>query len=164
MRHFLTFKTGKIPNVKKVYEAFKSYARRTEATSNGVETLVADLHKFAKYYCTMAIGQESDRRLPVAFRDLRELKVDVAYPLLLELYDDYSSGKLSCEDLVQAVRLIESYVFRRAVCSIPTNSLNKTFATFSPIAEERPILGEYSRPLPAIALLPSVSERRGVPA
>ena len=27
------------------------------------------------------------------------------------------------------VRLIESYVFRRAVCGIPTNSLGKTFAS-----------------------------------
>lgn len=130
MRHYLTFKTGDIPNVKKVYEAFKFYASRQEAKSNGVETILADLHKFAKYYCAMAIGQESDPRLAMAFRDLRELKVDVAYPLLLELYDDYSNGRLSREDLVQAVRLIESYVFRRAVCSIPTNSLNKTFATF----------------------------------
>ena len=130
MRHYLTFRTGEIPNVKRVYQAFKSYSHGTKASSNGVETLVADLHKFAKYYCAMAIGQESDPRLNMAFRDLRELKVDVAYPFLLELYDDYSTGKLSCEDLLQAVRLIESYVFRRAVCSIPTNSLNKTFATF----------------------------------
>ena len=29
------------------------------------------------------------------------------------------------------MRLIESYVFRRAVCAIPTNSLNRTFATFA---------------------------------
>jgi predicted transport protein len=34
------------------------------------------------------------------------------------------------EELLQALRMVESYVFRRAVCSIPTNSLNKTFATF----------------------------------
>ena len=111
MRHYLTFKTGDIPNVRKVYEVFKSYASRSEAASNGVETLVADLHKFADHYCAMALGRESERRLDWAFHDLRELKVDVAYPLLLELYDDYSSGKLSCDDLVQAVRLIESYVF-----------------------------------------------------
>jgi uncharacterized protein with ParB-like and HNH nuclease domain len=31
---------------------------------------------------------------------------------------------------VEVVRLIESYVFRRAACAIPTNSLNKTFSTF----------------------------------
>ena len=131
MRHYLTLKTGDIPNVRQVYEAFKTYASRTEAASNGVEELVADLHKFANHYCAMAIvGRESEPRLDVVFRDLRELKVDVAYPLLLELYDDYSRAKLSCEKLVRAVRLVESYVFRRAVCGIPTNSLNKTFATF----------------------------------
>ena len=67
----------------------------------------------------------------MAFGDLRELWVEVAYPFLLELYDDYSRGKMSCDDLVQAVRLVESYVFRRAVCGIPSNSHNKTFATFS---------------------------------
>ena len=33
-------------------------------------------------------------------------------------------------DFIHAVRLVEAYVFRRAVCAIPTNSLNKTFATF----------------------------------
>ena len=130
MRHYLTFKTGDIPNVRKVYEAFKFYARKTETASNGVESLVADLHRFSDHYCAMAIGRESEPRLAVAFQDLRDLKVDVAYPLLLELYDDYSSGKLPCENLLQAVRLIESYIFRRAVCVIPTNSLNKTFATF----------------------------------
>ena len=55
----------------------------------------------------------------------------MAYPLLLELYHDYADGTLSKPDFVQAVRLIETYVFRRAICSIPTNSLNKTFATFA---------------------------------
>jgi predicted transport protein len=70
-------------------------------------------------------------QLKKVFRDLRELKVDVAYPFLLELYHDFSNEILSKEDLVKAVRWVESYVFRRAVCSIPTNSMNKTFATFN---------------------------------
>ena len=114
MRHYLTLETGDIPNVRQVYEAFKSHARRQEAAPNGIETLVADLHQFADHYCAMALGREPEPRLAAAFRDLRDLKVDVAYPLLLELYDDYYRSKLSCEDLIEAVRLIESYVFRRA--------------------------------------------------
>ena len=56
--------------------------------------------------------------------------MDVAYPFLLELYADHVHGELPTEDFVRAVRLLEAYVFRRAVCAIPTNSLNKTFATF----------------------------------
>ena len=35
------------------------------------------------------------------------------------------------EDFLEAIRLIESYIFRRSICAIPTNSLNKTFATFA---------------------------------
>ena len=71
-----------------------------------------------------------DKQLALAFRDLRDLKVDVAFPFLLELYHDYVEGPLDKDDLAGAVRFVEAYVFRRAVCGIPTNSLNKTFATF----------------------------------
>lgn len=130
MRHYLTLHTDEIPRIGDVYEAFKAYARRPEVAEKGVDALVADINRFASYYCAMALGQEEDKALSAAFRDLRELKVDVAWPFLLELYDDYSQGLLMKEDLLRAARLVESYVFRRAVCTIPTNSLNKTFATF----------------------------------
>ena len=130
MRHYLTLKTGDIPNIRAVYEAFKSHARTPAIAAAGVDGLVADIHAFAGYYCAMALGKEAATKLAEAFRDLRELKVDVAYPFLLELYDDFANGRLESTDFEAAVRLIESYVFRRAVCAIPTNSLNKTFATF----------------------------------
>jgi predicted transport protein len=130
MRHYLTFKTGEIPNVKAVYEAFKTHARDSKIEVSGVDALVADIHTFADYFCAMALGNEQDRDLAVAFQDLRELKVDIAYPFLLEVYHDFAQGALQKSDFLQAVRLIEAYVFRRAVCAIPTNSLNKTFATF----------------------------------
>jgi uncharacterized protein with ParB-like and HNH nuclease domain/predicted transport protein len=130
MRHYLTLKTGEIPNVRAVYEAFKVHANMAEVAGAGVDELVAEIHKFAGYYCAMALGQEHDKPLAAAFRDLREMKVDVAYPFLLELYNDFAQGLLSSAEFAEAVRLIEAYVFRRAVCAIPTNSLNKTFATF----------------------------------
>ena len=130
MRDYLTFKTGEIPNVRAVYDAFRRHARTSEVAAAGVDALVADIHDFATYYCAMALDKEPDMSLATAFQDLRELKVDVAYPFLLELYSDYEGGLLTCKDFEQAVRLVEAYVFRRAVCAIPTNSLNKTFATF----------------------------------
>lgn len=131
MRHYLTVKTGDIPNIRNVYDAFKAYARAPKTAAAGVEALVEDIRGFARYYCAMALGAEKDPALKLAFADLRELRVDVAYPLLLELYADYDAGMLTGPELVQAVRLLESYVFRRAACAIPTNSMNKTFATFT---------------------------------
>ena len=84
----------------------------------------------------MALDKESTKDLASAFRDLRELRVDVAFPFLLELYDDSAQGRLPEEDFIRAVRLVEAYVFRRAVCAIPTNSLNKTFATFGRVLDK----------------------------
>lgn len=131
MRHYLTVKTGDIPRLDEVYEAFKSHARSIGATDAGVEPLVKEIRDYARYFCAMALGAENDPGLKLAFHDLRELKVDVAYPFLLELYHDYAAEVLGKEEFAEAIRLIEAYVFRRAICSIPTNSMNKTFATFT---------------------------------
>lgn len=128
MRDYITAKTGDIPNVREVYVAFKSYARRL---NGDVSDLVADIHSFAGYYCAIALGAEKDPILKQAFHDLRELKVDVAYPFLLGVYHDYHNKRLNTDELLQIVRWIESYVFRRAICAIPTNSMNKTFAGMS---------------------------------
>lgn len=131
MRHYLTVKTGNIPRMDEVYEAFKTHAREPKTAKAGVESLVKDIRSFARYYCAMALGAETDQALRNAFHDLRELKVDVAYPFFLELYHDYTEHDLLKDDFAAAVRLVESYVFRRAICAIPTNSMNKTFATFT---------------------------------
>lgn len=128
MRHYLTARTGEIPNVREVYVAFKSFARRLKGDTRD---LVADIHAYASYYCAMALGTEGDAALKQAFHDLRELKVDVAYPFLLDVYHDYKKGRLTSDEVLHIVRLVESYVFRRAICAIPTNSLNKTFAGMS---------------------------------
>lgn len=130
MRHFLTLKTGDIPNQREVYAAFKAFTQDEEVAKAGIENLVKEVRNHARYFCAMALKGESDPELRDAFADLRELKVDVAYPFLLHLYSDYAAGVLSQPDFVQIVRMIESYVFRRAVCGLPTNSMNKTFAEF----------------------------------
>jgi len=135
MRYYLTVKTGELPNINAVYDAFKGHARtsRDSAVSDNVhiETLVRDIRDYARHFCAMALGTETNPDLKRAFHDLCELKVDVAYPFLLELYHDYTMEILPKDDFVRSVRLVEAYVFRRAICAIPTNSMNKTFATFT---------------------------------
>ncbi len=130
MRHYLTVRTGDIPREREVYEAFKDYSRTTPIRDAGIEALIKEIRAFARYFCAIALGREPDAALGTAFHDLRELKVYVAYPLLLELYHDYANGTLSAADFAAALRLVEAYVFRRAVCAIPTSSVNLTFGTF----------------------------------
>lgn len=128
MRHFLTYRTGAIPKISDVYETFKAYSGQKSVKDSGIESLVHELHRASLHYCRMALGQETDNELRQAFDDLADFRVGVAYPLLLAIYEDYSSTRLQKDDFLRCIRVIESYVFRRAVCSIPTNSMNKTFA------------------------------------
>ncbi len=124
VRHYLTIKTGNIPNIKRVYEAFKDY-RQKEGI--GIEDLLKDLKKYCGYFCQIAFKKEADKGLNKALSFLVDLEMDVVYPLLLELYSDYSDGVLSNQDFIPIIALIESYICRRAVCGLGTNSLNKVF-------------------------------------
>lgn len=135
MRHYLTMKNRELPKIGEVYKAFKNYAI-PKIENDGMDALVADVHAYSGYYCAMALDKEKHRKLADAFADLDKFKVDVAFPFLLELYGDYASGQLSAEDFERAVRLVESYVLRRAICEIPTNSLNKTFASFGRVLKK----------------------------
>lgn len=128
MRHYLTLKTREIPNISKVYEAFKDYHIDRDLE---IEVLLQDVEKYCNYFCFIAFKKEQDKDLKKAFESFLELGADTAYPLLLELYNDYTNKVLSKKDFINIITIIESYVFRRAVCEISTNSLNKTFASFS---------------------------------
>ncbi|GAA9395978.1 hypothetical protein HpHA275_01050 [Helicobacter pylori] len=127
VRHYLTIKTRDIPNISKVYEAFKDY-RQKEGI--GIEDLLKDLQKYCGYFCQIAFKKETDKDLNKALGFLVDLEMDVIYPLLLELYSDYSDGVLSKDDFRRSIALIESYICRRAVCGLGTNSLNKVFPSF----------------------------------
>ncbi len=132
MRDYLTLKTGEVPKIKFVYDAFKKHKGGSKRdASESTEDLVADVRKYAEYYCSIALRKEGDSDLAYAFGDMRELKVEVSYPFLMKMYEDYNSGVLHKHEFLSAIRLVESYVFRRAVCAIPTNSHTTTFAALS---------------------------------
>nr|WP_187914491.1 DUF262 domain-containing protein [Helicobacter pylori] len=128
VRHYLTIKTGEIPNIKKVYEAFKDYQQKEGIE---IEDLLKDLQKYCGYFCQIAFKKEANKDLNKALSFLVDLEMDVIYPLLLELYSDYSDGVLSKQDFIPIIYLTESYICRRAVCGLGTNSLNKVFPSFT---------------------------------
>ncbi|WP_231202134.1 DUF262 and DUF1524 domain-containing protein [Helicobacter pylori] len=144
VRHYLTIKTREIPNINKVYAALKDYQQKERI---GIEDLLKDLQKYCGYFCQIVFKKEANKDLNEANKDLNEadkdkdlnkalgflvdLEMDVIYPLLLELYSDYKGGVLSKADFIPIIALIESYICRRAVCGLGTNSLNKVFPSFT---------------------------------
>jgi uncharacterized protein with ParB-like and HNH nuclease domain/predicted transport protein len=129
MRDYLTVKSpsGAIPKTGEVYAAFKTYVSSSDGEA-AIDSIVADIHQYSRYFVRLAFAREQDKEINEIIRDINALRVEVTYPFLLELYDDYSSQILSRADFVSILKLVESYVLRRAVCGLPPNSLNKTFA------------------------------------
>ncbi|GAA9897818.1 DUF262 and DUF1524 domain-containing protein [Helicobacter pylori] len=131
VRHYLTIKTREIPNISKIYVALKDYRQKKGI---GIEDLLKDLQKYCGYFCQIVFKKfkkEADKDLNKALGFLVDLDMDVVYPLLLELYSDYRDGVLSKDDFRCSIALIESYICRRAVCGLGTNSLNKVFPSFT---------------------------------
>ena len=128
MRDFLTVRLGRIPNLRDIYAEFKTLVQKMPG-GDQVQEIADDLHGFSRLYVRIALGKEPDADLKSSFDAINRLEFDVAYPFLVEFYEDYESGLFTKAEFLKMLRLIESYVFRRAVCGVPTNSLNKTFAT-----------------------------------
>ncbi len=152
VRHYLTIKTREIPNINKVYAVLKDYRQKERI---GIESLLKDLQKYCGYFCQIVFKKEADKDLKKALGFLVDLEMDVVYPLLLELYSDYSDGVLSEADFRRSIALIESYICRRAVCGLGTNSLNKVFPSFTKRIQK----DEYFKSLKAHFLLLKNNQR-----
>lgn len=126
-RDYLTMKNTRIPKQNRVYEEFKLYHLNCEFGT--VRELCQDLLTYAKYYTDMVFKRSSNPEIKALYEDINDLKMEVSYPFMLKVHNDYAEGVISEDDFKLIIRLCISYVFRRSICDIPTNSLNKTFAT-----------------------------------
>lgn len=125
-RNYLTMKLGRIPRKKEVFKEFRAYHSRSKI--NIVE-LCKDILVFAQYYSDMHFVRSTDAKLKALYGEMKAIRMEVAYPFLLKAHSDFAKDVITIEELREIIQLCISYVLRRAVCDIPTNSLNKTFAT-----------------------------------
>ena len=126
-RDYLTMKLTRIPKIDNVYEEFKIYHLNDEF--NSVRELCQDLLSYAKYYTDILFKRSSNKTIKKLYTDINDLRMEVAYPFFLKIHNDCAEGIITEDDLIEIMKICISYVFRRSICNIPTNSLNKTFAT-----------------------------------
>ncbi|WP_084473406.1 DUF262 and DUF1524 domain-containing protein [Deinococcus ficus] len=109
----------------RVYAEFKRYAA-TQPESGG---LVQDLSRMSRFYAAILepLTHEPDLEVRQAILDLSALKLDVVNPFLMQVYSDWQEGRLSKGDFLQVLRLTESYLYRRSICGINSQGLNKLF-------------------------------------
>jgi len=141
VRDYLTLKLRPSKQLKadEIYQHFRTYFYE-ETSKLAIEDILANLKRFGIYYVAYSLGREQDPTLKEAFRRLR-LLVEVASPVVLRLYDCFERLRtLSAAEFIEAIELMESYVFRRSVCDMQTRSLGQIFSSLAyRIKDDQPL-------------------------
>lgn len=130
-RDYLVMKKGAYVNFELIYERFKDYADNSEFST--IEQLAEDVMTFGDLYTNITSDKktlpESQKALEPIFEEIRSLRMEVAYPFLIKVYMDFIKDEITLDELIEIMKLTIAYVVRRAICDIPTNSMQKTFFT-----------------------------------
>ncbi len=124
VRDYLSIKTQKIPPQSRIYIEFKNYV---DGSHIEIEQLLTDMLDYAKRYRVLLEGKTSDSALNGTIYRLNRLESTVTHPFLLEVLRYFDEKKLSIQEVSEIFKITENYIFRRIICEIPTNALNKTF-------------------------------------
>lgn len=126
IRLYLVYRTRKLPRFDSVYEYFKAFLANEQVD---IKETLSSLRDFSEYYRDL---NKASTGIPAADHRLRRfnlIKHEVAMPTLMPLLADYRAGRITETDFAKSIALIDSYMFRRMVVGLQTNSLNKIFAT-----------------------------------
>lgn len=125
VRDFLSVKQQAIPSMNKIYVTFKAFVE-----DKGIETepLLIEMLDYAKSYEVLLKGKTADRKLNACIYRLNRLETTITRPFFLEVLRMQKEGVLDTSDSVRDIFLFtENYLFRRSICDLPTNALNKIF-------------------------------------
>lgn len=126
VRDYLSIKQLAIPSQKKIYISFKDYV---DQKSIETEELLKDLLAYAKRYEILLSGGTGNKALDACIYRLNRLETTVTRPFFLEVLRLYDENKLDISELAEIFLITENYLFRRTICDLPTNALNKIFST-----------------------------------
>ncbi len=123
-----------------IYFAFRRYFASIGHGPEQPEALLGELLKFARYYAAFSVEAEAPAPLREAFARLRKL-VDVPAILVMRLYELFDDLKsISLGQLCEAIGILESYIFRRAICDQQTRGYWQVFANLAyRLDAERPL-------------------------
>jgi hypothetical protein len=122
IRDYLTLKRGEIPVKAKVFEEFKMFY------DNPDDLKLEELKNYSvKYSHIIKPYLEEDEDIREELKNLKTLDQVVINPFLIGILKDYKEDKLDRKDLLNILKLLQSYIWRRFITEKPSNLLNKLF-------------------------------------
>ncbi len=126
---------------KPIYESFKRYVDNKNHPE-ALEETIAEIDHYSQHYARIALGEEKDSEIRACLEDvhtlgnIRGLRVEIIFPFLLEVYEDYTQERIEKLEMIEALRLIESCIFRRAICSVDPRPLRLLFAALMIVVDK----------------------------
>ena len=82
---------------------------------------------YAKRYQILLEGNTGSKELNACIYRLNRLETTVTRPYFLEVLRLYDDNRLTISQVTEIFLMAENYLFRRTICDLPTNALNKIF-------------------------------------
>ena len=125
VRNYLTIKQGVIPTLKGIYPAFKAYTK----VQGNIEAILQDMLVYAAAYQDVVTFNVGDEGANEVAKRLDLLDMTVAYPFLMAFVAYAKETGMEGKEIYKVFSCVETFIFRRLMCDLPTNALNKIFAT-----------------------------------
>jgi hypothetical protein len=128
MRHFLGAE-GEEVRKGDVYTAVRRLV--TDSDSASVRILMRRMERLSALYSKLSgVAAETSPELNQYFDYFRRLDFGSVYPLLLALYEDYEDGQFALTEFIASMGILLSFILRRMVVGVPSNSLSGLFIVF----------------------------------
>ena len=128
IRDYLSVMRQSTPSIDKIYTVFKAYVAERNIP---IEDLLKDLLYYAKLYEQLIKCAFPDDKVNASIIRLNYLETTVSRPFFLQVLHLNKKDVLTTEDLRKIFHIVENYLFRRNICEVPTNALNKIFLTLN---------------------------------
>ena len=125
VRNYLTIKQGIIPTLKGIYPTFKAYTK----FKGDIESILQDMLVYAFAYQDVVSFNVGDDDANEVAKRLDLLDMTVAYPFLMAFVAYAKETAMDGKEIYKVFSCVETFIFRRLMCDLPTNALNKIFAT-----------------------------------
>lgn len=128
IKAFLTIQVDNFSNIRAVdsYKIFKEYIRKDNVNRTEVMRLLFECAKNYQWLNNEVIHINSP--LFEVVSTYRALEITQILPLMLLLKEKYNNNILTNKEFNDIVKIIESYLVRRDICKLSTQSLNKYFS------------------------------------
>ena len=112
------------------YKIFKKTFILNAGSTVLIEALLREIKGYADLYVKYRSNGFADRTIQSILSNIQHTGKAIFTPLVLKILNQWNNSLIPAADVIQMLRYLESYIVRRDLLEIPTNSLGPAMISF----------------------------------